>query len=204
MGELESWGIGERGAIPFKAQDNLYFTSENQTHTLKPIFPMQKQLLFIISLVSLPLLVQAQFKLDVDGSARIIGQLDLNVTGNSVLIGTSTGQAITTGTNNIFVGYLSGQSNTTGSNNVFSGRLAGVSNTTGSFNTFLGSNAGRFNDTGTDNVFMGGNSGWSNTTGNQNTFIGQASGIANTSGNYQYALFVGGQMVATKRMVRVK
>jgi hypothetical protein len=78
----------------------------------------------------------AGFKLDVNGTARVQGELTVN--GVNVGLG---GGAISSNTR---VGVNALQNNTTGSNNTANGVLAGLNNTTGTNNSFVGVSSGRF------------------------------------------------------------
>jgi hypothetical protein len=123
----------------------------------------------------------AGFRLDVNGTARVSGELTVNgvniglgggaITTNT-RVGLNAGLNNTTGGNNSSFGYSAGRSNTTGGNNSFFGRNAGLNNTTGSSNSFVGYNAGRSNTTGDSNSFFGLDAGYSNTTGGSNSFFG--------------------------------
>jgi uncharacterized phage infection (PIP) family protein YhgE len=95
----------------------------------------------------------AGFKLDVNGTARVQGELTVNgvsvgLGGGSVSLNTRVGfQALqnnTTGSNNTANGYAALFFNTTGSSNTANGLNALLNNTTGSSNTANGLNAGRF------------------------------------------------------------
>jgi hypothetical protein len=110
----------------------------------------------------------AGFKLDVNGTARVSGELTVN--GVNIGLG---GGAITTNTR---VGLNAGLSNTTGVVNSFFGYSAGRSNTTGGSNSFFGRDAGLNNTTGGNNSFFGVSAGYSNTTGGSNLFLGRNSG----------------------------
>jgi hypothetical protein len=96
-----------------------------------------------------------------------------------VLIGTSAGQNITTGSANVIVGVAGGLLTTGGSNALF-GDLAGYGLTTGYTNTMLGGDGpGRFLTTGYRNTIVGGGAGrflyngtTQFTTGADNTIIG--------------------------------
>lgn len=162
---------------------------------------MQNAKLLLLSFLLTPLMLSAQFKLDVDGPARIYGTLDLRAPGNSLFIGNNAGAADngtnnlnvflgpfsgdsnTNGERNVFVGPFSGSFNTTGDRNIFSGYAAGYHNTTGVNNVFLGYAAGNDNTTGNQNVFLGYSAGFRNTTGGRNVFVGNQTGYSNTTGN---------------------
>jgi hypothetical protein len=116
----------------------------------------------------------AGYKLDVNGTARVSGELIVN--GVNIGLG---GGAITTNTR---VGLNAGLNNTTGANNSFFGRNAGLNNTTGANNSFFGYSAGQSNTTGVYNSFFGLNAGRSNTTGGSNSFFGYNAGLNNTTG----------------------
>lgn len=84
---------------------------------------------------------------------------------------------------NIFVGSTAGQANTTGDFNTIMGRTAGYYNTTGSYNTFVGIGAGATNNTGNSNSFFGIDAGGGNFNGFNNSFFGMSAGSRNRSGN---------------------
>lgn len=148
-------------------------------------------LLFCISFITL----HAQFQLDVAGSTKINGRLDIELNRNifigegagrdnpnssfNIAIGQSAGQFITTGTSNIFIGPFAGVRNTTGFENIFIGREAGLSNTIGEQNIFMGYKTGQSNTTGISNIFIGKEAGLSNTEGQDNTFVGVNAGNNN-------------------------
>lgn len=119
----------------------------------------------------------------------------------NVVIGTTTGDDLTTGNGNTFVGEETGTHNTTGSQNTYIGWTAGRDGTTGYHNTYIGVGAG-MHDTTTNSAyntivgvdaglnFAGGqyNTLIGNTSGNQsggnnNTFVGYASGLPVTNIN---------------------
>ena len=103
----------------------------------------------------------------------------------------STGAAVTTGSNNFFAGVGAGSSTTTGTNNVFIGRCAGYYNTIGRYNNFFGLCAGFCNTNGCNNNFIGAEAGLCNTTGRYNNFFGTFAGRSNTNGCHN---FFGGYM----------
>jgi len=162
---------------------------------------MQDHVLLIVGLLIMPFAADAQLKLDVDGTARINGRLELGAPGNSLFIGTNAGIADdgtdndntfigieagvlnTIGSRNIFLGKNAGHSNTEGGDNIFIGVDAGLSNTTGTSNTFVGRSAGNLNTTGGSNTFLGRSAGTSNTMGALNTFVGYSAGYTNTIGS---------------------
>ena len=101
---------------------------------------------------------------------------------NDLLVGASSGVALTSGAENSFFGVGAGNSTTTGAGNSFFGFRAGSSNTTPNNNSFFGDSAGYDNTTGSDNSFFGVFVGFSNTTGSNNSFFGIAAGAGNTTG----------------------
>lgn len=80
-----------------------------------------------------------QYKLEVEGDAKILGRIELQ----------------SAGTHNSFVGAQSGSFLTSGEDNAFFGIRAGFLNTAGNANTFLGYEAGRNNNTGGENTAVG-------------------------------------------------
>ncbi len=132
--------------------------------------------------------------LDVDGSVKIRGRIDISRADDSttVILGTHAGIGLLPNTtmNNTFVGFNAGSlnigdgqgGNMAGDNNSFFGSEAGKFNTTGVDNSFFGSDAGRLNSTGGDNSFFGSDAGRNNSTGEDNSFFGRDAGRDNTSG----------------------
>ena len=121
----------------------------------------------------------AGFKLDVNGTARVQGELTVN----GVQIGLGGGAV----TSNTRVGTNALNANTTGSNNTAVGVQANRLNTTGSFNgafglNALGSNTASFNDA------FGFFSAYSNTTGGLNSAFGAQSLEKNTTGSNNIAM----------------
>lgn len=135
--------------------------------------------------------------LSIDGiSNNITMYSNLNVSGNSSIVGTITASNFYTsnnvisigssnsilGTNNINIGTNAGYSLTTYSGaNIFMGELAGNSTTSGSNNIFIGFQTGQLNTIGSGNTFMGRLAGLSNSTGNNNTYIGYQTGSNQTT-----------------------
>lgn len=115
------------------------------------------------------------------------GKLTTTAAQNNTIVGSYSGDSITTGTNNTFLGYVTGAAVTTATQNTFIGGAAGIV-TTGSYNTFLGGNSGYSNTTGASNLFVGYLSGNNNITGSSNTFVGTSSGANNIGADYNTAL----------------
>lgn len=110
---------------------------------------------------------------------------------NNTFIGFSAGINTTSGHGNTFIGAGVGSANTTGFYNLFIGNSSGINNTSGSFNTFFGNGTGTANTTGEYNVFIGHTAGYNNTTGIRNIFMGQGAGANNTVGGYNVFLGFG-------------
>jgi len=91
------------------------------------------------------------------------------------------------------VGSSAGQANTTGFGNSFVGNSAGYSNTTSYYNSFVGVNAGYSNTTGYYNSFFGYEAGQSNTTGKGNTIIGIGADVS--SGNLSNVTAIGSMAI---------
>jgi hypothetical protein len=149
------------------------------------------------------------FRLDVNGTARVQGELTVNTiqiglgggaistntrvglnalrdntTGtNNTAFGLSGLQANTTGTQNTAVGVGSLISNTTASNNTATGFFALGANTTGINNTAFGSSALRNSTTSSANSAFGLSALQNNTTGGNNTAVGGSSSQFNTTGS---------------------
>lgn len=104
---------------------------------------------------------------------------------NNLKIGTSTGDALTTGLQNTFLGYEAGRKVTSGSYNNCYGVTSGYNVTTGNYNNNFGLEAGYGNAsgaTGSHNNNFGYQSGRSLTTGSNNINIGTSTGRNITSG----------------------
>ena len=109
---------------------------------------------------------------------------------NNVVIGTSTGSALTTSAGIVHIGAGAGSAITSGGFSTFIGTFAGTL-TTGGANTGVGYAAGRDNTTGTNNVFLGVNAGRyiadgiaSNSSTNSSIFIGSnVKALANSQTN---------------------
>ena len=162
-----------------------------------------KTIFTITCLLLLVFAANAQNHLDVEGHAKIRGNIDINhmddttslyigreagmITDFSVrrfntFVGSNAGLKNTIGNANSFFGRLTGGANTTGGYNAFFGTNAGLDNTEGSFNSFFGSFAGRENTIGIGNSFFGYQNGFNNTEGRNNSFFGLNAGYSNTTG----------------------
>lgn len=128
----------------------------------------------------------AGFRLDVNGTARVSGQLTATADAviNGVNIGIGTGSQVT----NTRVGRFALNFNTTGIRNTSVGQEALYANTTGSNNSAFGRGAIAVNTTGGNNSALGQNALFNNTTGNNNTVIGNNSLFAHTTGDSNSAL----------------
>jgi hypothetical protein len=132
----------------------------------------------------------AGFRLDVNGTARVQGELTVNTVqiglgggaiATNTRVGLNTLGVNTTGNSNTAIGTQALQANTTGSENTALGKYALLSNTTGSDNTALGNSALRLNNTNGLNVAIGAFSLDAN-TGSNNTATGSYSLTSNTTG----------------------
>jgi hypothetical protein len=112
----------------------------------------------------------AGFRLDVNGTARVQGNMILNTmnlgigtgstTNQNMAFGFQAGSGANTGTGgNMFLGYQVGRVNTSGSYNVGLGYVTLFSNTTGIQNTAIGTDVLYFNTTGSNNTAIGTNAG---------------------------------------------
>jgi hypothetical protein len=171
---------------------------------------MRITILFISLL--LPVLVCTQVNLDVEGHARIRGNIYLNHHEDSTSLYLGTNAAINTflntyrnntivgvhslfntnsggnlGVNNSFFGYDAGRNNS-GSSNSFFGIMTGTLNK-GFANSFFGYNAGSSNDFGGSNAFFGYRAGVNNDDGSSNSFFGQQAGSGNSDGGLN--VFIG-------------
>ena len=118
----------------------------------------------------------------------------------NIAIGSSAGNAITTGIQNTFIGGLAGDAQTVADNNTAVGFEALTTNTNGSgsvaigfralkvqnyssatdsLNVAVGNNAGAAVTTGVQGVYIGALAGDADTTGGKNTYVGYNSGTAN-------------------------
>jgi hypothetical protein len=131
----------------------------------------------------------AGFKLDVNGTARVSGELTVN--GVSIglgggantlntILGATALSSNTTGTGNTAIGNQAIKDNISGINNTAVG-LNALRFTKGSGNTGIGAAAGFNLISNSDNTFVGYNSGL-NTTGSRNTLIGNGAGDSLTTG----------------------
>lgn len=142
-------------------------------------------------------------KIDVSGTLSVlntdayvnnirIGRGKNNLNTNTV-VGTNSGNNITTGQNNVFIGYESGITNLDGSYNTFVGYQSGKYDSSGNLNTFVGYYSGLnvkrdqnvaigafslsgSNNTGINNTTVGYFSGADLTNGRDNVFLGKSSG----------------------------
>jgi hypothetical protein len=137
------------------------------------------------------------FRLDVNGTARVQGELTVNEVnigrggGNidsNTRVGFNALLSNTTGSQNTAIGLNALNNNTTGFQNTAIGTNALVNNTTGSGNTAIGRNAIRSNTTGNENTAIGLNALNNNTTGFQNTAIGRVALLNNTTGGNNTAI----------------
>ncbi len=141
---------------------------------------MKKLSTFIFCLLSLGTLV-AQFQLDVEGDAKILGKLEVDSGEENTFVGKLAGSINTTGSENAFFGRSAGINNTEGSYNAFFGKSAGFNNTEGSNNAFFGKAAG-YKNIGGSNAFFGHDSGYKNIGGESNAFFGRGAGYSNIDG----------------------
>ncbi len=89
--------------------------------------------------------------------------------GSSVVVGSSAGYALSSGSGNTMLGFITGMATTTGSNNVYVGNSAGSNGTTANTNVLVGANI-YGPTTGSNLVVLGYNaSASSNTTSNEVT-----------------------------------
>lgn len=137
----------------------------------------------------------AGYKLDVNGTARVVGDATINTLkiglgGGQITTNTALGyqalQLNSTGARNIGVGYQSNFTNSTGADNTAIGHSALFSNTA-YHNTAVGSQA-LYTNTGNNNSAFGRNAMVSNSSGAQNTGIGRDALSANTTGSDNSAL----------------
>ena len=149
----------------------------------------------------------AQFRLNVEGDAKIQGSVELfqepgdsslfiglnagiNDDGNSeknnanTFIGTHAGMDNSSGNFDTYVGFQAGEANRTGSRNTYIGAQAGLNSRWGYQNTFIGVKAGENNGFGRRNTFIGYESGQDNVDGINNTGIGERAGRGNMKGNH--------------------
>jgi hypothetical protein len=143
----------------------------------------------------------AGFKLDVNGTARVVNQLTvqgmtIGLGGGAVVSNTVIGNVAlnsnTSGQNNTAIGESALFSNTTGTANVAVGRRALFASNSAQ-NVALGNDSLRFN-TAANNTAVGYFSLYNNTTGASNTSIGHNSGNTTTTGSGN--VFIGKDAVA--------
>jgi len=106
-------------------------------------------------------------------------------TGN-ILLGSSSGENISTGSSNTFLGVSAGRTNTVGSKNTYVGKFAGYNNESGNYNTFIGSSTGHWCSSGNNNTIVGCAAGQNNRDGNGNVFIGYQAGLSEMGSNKLY------------------
>jgi hypothetical protein len=137
----------------------------------------------------------AGFRLDVNGTARVVGQatiqtLTIGLGGGAISSNTAIGlQALngnTTGVRNVGVGFQANFTNSGAGDNTAIGYQAMYLNSA-NHNTAVGSSA-LYSNTGNHNTAIGRNAMVSNTTGGQNTGIGRDAISANTTGSDNSAL----------------
>lgn len=152
------------------------------TRLLFPSLTLSHYCMKSSSLIGIFLLISfslaAQLRLNIEGDAKISGQLELGGNRNNVILGYLAGLS-TTGNWNTFIGTSSGGANTSGSQNTFYGNNSGRSNIEGGTNTFIGYFAG-YNSNAYGNTFVGNDAGLSNTAGIWNTYLGNLSGRSST------------------------
>ena len=128
----------------------------------------------------------APARLDVNGN------LNVNDTRQSYMIGYKAVLTSPAHTDNLFLGVDAGgnnpANNVTGFDNTFGGFDAGLNATTGSTNTFYGSRAGQgitpgMANSGIGNTFIGYKAGLYNADGNVNTYVGEQAGNSNDRGS---------------------
>jgi hypothetical protein len=145
--------------------------------------------------------VDSGFKLDVNGTARVVNQLTvqgmtIGLGGGAVVSNTVVGNVAfnsnTSGQNNTAIGESALFSNTTGTANVAVGRRALFASNSAQ-NVALGNDSLRFN-TAANNTAVGYFSLYNNTTGASNTSIGHNSGNTTTTGSGN--VFIGKDAVA--------
>jgi hypothetical protein len=133
----------------------------------------------------------AGFKLDVNGTARVVGQgtiqtltigLGAAAVANNTALGFQALNANTTGSGNTAAGYQSMLANTTGVNNAAFGISAMSGSTTGSDNSAFGYYALAGANTGASNTAIGNRSLIVNTSGSYNTAVGRSALNSNTTG----------------------
>jgi hypothetical protein len=122
----------------------------------------------------------AGFRLDVNGTARVQGELTVK----TIQIGRGGGDIST----NTRVGVSALNANTTGSNNTAFGWVSLANNTTGSVNTAIGNESLSSNISGNRNIGIGNSSLYSNTSGSFNIGIGEEPLFSITTGTYNIAL----------------
>ena len=139
----------------------------------------------------------AGFKLDVNGTARVVGQATIQTltiglgaasVANNTALGFQALNANTTGSGNTATGYQSMLANTTGVNNAAFGISAMSGSTTGNDNSALGYYALAGANTGSSNTAIGNRSLIVNTSGSYNTAVGRSALNSNTTGQLNTAV----------------
>lgn len=96
-------------------------------------------IVFLFSLFSFVLSLDAQVRLNVEGDVQVFGRINLE----------------SAGVHNAFVGLGAGTAISSGGDNAFFGIRSGFLNNSGNANTYLGYEAGRNNLSGSENVAVG-------------------------------------------------
>lgn len=139
----------------------------------------------------------AGYRLDVNGTARVQGELTVNTVNiglgggaiaTNTRVGTGALNANTTGNNNTAIGYLALINNTTGGSNTAIGKESIYTNTTGGNNVGVGYQALNKNTTGGDNTAVGNFALSNNTTASSNIAVGGYALFNNTTGTYNTSL----------------
>lgn len=109
----------------------------------------------------------------------------------NLIIGNSSGNALTTGYSNILLGYRSGAANTEGFQNIAIGQESMFANTTGDYNTNLGYQSYFSNTNGSNNTTIGYKAGFEMISGSSNTLIGYKAGSASSEKHLNFIVAVG-------------
>lgn len=163
--------------------------------------------IFIISITilfsAISFTIAQSYKLDVNGNAKIYGNLDMNNGLNCIFIGSTAGLEnrgafnVGLGDNvlknnngnwNTAIGDFCLENNDTGKYNTAVGRQALQNNVTGIENVATGHQALQNNTIGIENVAIGYRAIYENTQGNQNTAMGYQALHSNLTGNGNVAV----------------
>jgi hypothetical protein len=205
-GDTKTLGLLTAYGISTNLSDMAIYNTTNNTGYIRFITQTasaqaERMRIFNTGNVGINTTTDAGYKLDVNGTARVVNQLTvqgmtIGLGGGAVVSNTVVGNVAfnsnTSGQNNTAIGESALFSNTTGTANVAVGRRALFASNSAQ-NVALGNDSLRFN-TAANNTAVGYFSLYNNTTGASNTSIGHNSGNTTTTGSGN--VFIGKDAVA--------